>query len=87
MSRKINNQYYYSVIEVCREVGISKSTLLRWLKEEPYGNAILRDRRGWRLFSETDLRLIKNEAHQTNISNEDNKRPVTGNTENNCTLC
>jgi DNA-binding transcriptional MerR regulator len=56
-----NNREYYWMLEVCRNARISRSTLLRWLKQgiikEP-----LRDRRGYRIFTGEDLRKIKAEA-------------------------
>jgi hypothetical protein len=64
MPYQISNRRYFSAIEVCRAAGISKSTLLRWLKHESFGTNIMRDRRGWRLFSEKDLQLIKDEANK-----------------------
>jgi excisionase family DNA binding protein len=60
--RVINQETYYTIIEVCREAGISKSTLLRWLREGSILDELPRDRRGWRVFRETDLAIIKNEA-------------------------
>jgi predicted site-specific integrase-resolvase len=65
MPRQINNTQYYSAIDVCKQVGISRTTLLRWLKEELLGKSVLRDRRGWRIFTETDIQMLKNEANRT----------------------
>jgi DNA-binding transcriptional MerR regulator len=52
------------MIEVCRAAGISRSTLLRWLKGGLLPQSLRRDKRGWRLFKETDLDLIRNEANK-----------------------
>ena len=61
---KIDGKVYYWTLEFCRKVPLSRSTLLRWLKggviQEP-----IRDRRGWRLFSEDDLKNIKFEIEIT----------------------
>jgi len=61
---KISGHMYYRTLETCRKSGISRATLLRWIKarilEEP-----IRDRRGWRIFSEADLKRIRIEIERT----------------------
>lgn len=47
-------------------IGIHRTTLLRWLKIGIIGDASHKDRRGWRLFSETDIKRIQEEAHKIN---------------------
>ncbi len=66
MSVTVNGQTYYRTTEVCRLVGISRSTLFRWLKEGIFDEAKHRDRRGWRLFTEKELDKLKIEANQIN---------------------
>lgn len=60
----IGGKTHYFMLEVCWEAHIGRSTLLRWLKrgviEEP-----IRDRRGWRIFSEEALMRIKSESERT----------------------
>jgi len=65
MPHRFGNTQYYSSIEVCRATGISKATLLRWLRQNTINLTIQRDRRGWRIFSVSDLKLIDNEANRT----------------------
>ena len=65
----INGQTYYRTVEVCRMVGISRTTLFRWLKEEPLREAKHRDRRRWRLFTENEIDRLKAEANQINKTN------------------
>lgn len=64
MPVEIDGKNYYWVFEVCREARVSRSTLLRWLKrgviQEP-----IKDRRGWRIFSEEDMKRIKTEVEMT----------------------
>ena len=60
----IDGEKHYWVFEVCREAHISRSTLLRWLKRGIVREPI-KDRRGWRIFSEKDLKKIKSEAERT----------------------
>ncbi len=64
MSVTVNGQTYYRTTEVCRLVGISRTTLFRWLKEGTFDEAQHRDRRGWRLFTEEEIDKLKTEANQ-----------------------
>lgn len=48
----------YSTREAAGEAGISKSTLLRWIREQRLKD-VRRDRNNWRVFSERDVRRIK----------------------------
>lgn len=58
----INGQTYYRTSEACRRAGISKATLFRWFKVGILEDAVHRDRKGWRLFTENDINRIKSEA-------------------------
>ncbi len=62
----INGQTYYRTVEVCRTVGISKSTLFRWLKQGILNKCERRDRRGWRLFTRDEIDGLKREVNQIN---------------------
>jgi hypothetical protein len=64
MSRVISEEKYYTMIDVCRAAGISRSTLSRWLKKGSLPHNLPRDKRGWRLFREDDLIQIKEEANE-----------------------
>jgi hypothetical protein len=66
MTVMVGDQIYYRTAEVCRIVGISRATLFRWLKEDVLKEAKLRDRRGWRLFTEDEVERLKAEANQVN---------------------
>ena len=59
----INEITYYRTAEVCELVGMSRSTLHRWLRDGVVSIQPCRDRRGWRLFSKADIKRIKNEAN------------------------
>jgi len=65
MPVRINGQTYYQTAEACRIAGISKNTFLRWVREGMFADVELRDRRGWRLFSNDDLDRLKAEVHKT----------------------
>jgi len=64
MPVEIDGQSYYRSAEACRKIGISKSTLLRWLRAGLVSDPIHRDRRGWRLFTEEEVNAVKAEAHR-----------------------
>ena len=55
----INEQTYYRTGEVCQMLGISRSTLFRWLKEGLFSDLEYRDWRGWRLFTASQLDTIR----------------------------
>ena len=69
MPVQINGQTYYRTIEVCRAVGISRTTLFRWLKEGVFKEAEHRDRRGWRLFTEQELEMLRAEVNRISKAN------------------
>jgi excisionase family DNA binding protein len=64
MPVKLESGTYYRTKELCRKAGVSRSTLLRWLENGILRDATSRDRRGWRLFTEADVRRIKAEANR-----------------------
>jgi excisionase family DNA binding protein len=66
MPREINGQTYYRTSEVCKKVGISRATLFRWLKEGIIKKS-LKDRRGWRLYTEGDLDSIRAEVNRIEV--------------------
>jgi predicted site-specific integrase-resolvase len=66
MSLDINGQLYYKTSEACKKTGISRSTLLRWLKVGILEKCH-KDRRGWRLFTEEDLTKIRTEARKIEV--------------------
>ena len=57
-----NGTKYYRTGEVYRMVGISRNTLFSWLQRGVLGETELRDRRGWRLFTQDDVEALKIEA-------------------------
>ena len=63
MPIEINGKRYYRTTEVCNAVGISRATLFRWLREGLL-EMHRRDRRGWRLYSDDDIKKLKKEITQ-----------------------
>ena len=62
MSTTINGQTYYRTLEACQRAGISRATLLRWIRQGILQDVRYKDRNGWRLFTEDDINRIKCEA-------------------------
>ena len=62
MPVKIDGRVYYRTAEVCQIVGIGKSTLFRWIRQNVVDDAEYRDRKGWRLFTEEELQTLKSET-------------------------
>ena len=60
----INGQSYYRSVEVYHMVGISRTTLFRWVKQGICGEIELRDRRGWRLFTQEEVDRLKAEVNR-----------------------
>jgi len=58
---------YFRTAEVQRLVGISRNTLFNWLKEGVLGKYELRDRHGWRLFTQVDIEILQKKANHVNI--------------------
>ena len=59
----INGKTYYRTADVCRAVGISRTTFFRWLNDGVFTEAEHRDRRGWRLFTQDEVDNLKAIAH------------------------
>jgi excisionase family DNA binding protein len=64
MSITIRRKVYYQTSEACEMAGVSRSTLLRWIRDGVLEDVSHRDRRGWRLFSEADIKRIEEEVHK-----------------------
>ncbi len=64
MPKSIDGKQYYSTQEVADNVGVSKATLLRWIKNGDVAEPI-RDRRDWRIFTEHEIRRIYEWANKT----------------------
>jgi len=67
MPFSINDQTYYRTAEVCRMVGISRSTLFRYLKEGTVSDVEYRDWRGWRLFTANQIETIRTKTNHITV--------------------
>jgi len=64
MPIRLKAETYYRTAEACQIAGISKNTLLRWVKEGSFADVERKDRRGWRLFTEYDIDRLKAEVNR-----------------------
>jgi excisionase family DNA binding protein len=60
---EIQGQVYYQTSEACKKIGISRATLYRWLKAGVV-KTYFKDRRGWKLFTQENIDLIRAEARK-----------------------
>jgi len=56
------NQSYYRITEACKIAGISRVSLLRWIREGKCADVKTRDRNGWRLFTEEEVAQLKSQV-------------------------
>jgi excisionase family DNA binding protein len=68
MPININGSRYYRTQEACQMAGITKNTFLRWVSNGSFADVSYRDRRGWRLFTEIDLKNLVTEANRVQIN-------------------
>lgn len=66
MTIKIDGTNYYRTSEVCRILGISRNTLFRWLDKRVLETEY-RDYRGWRLFTEDQINIMKERLYRITI--------------------
>lgn len=66
MPLTIDGQTYYRTSEVCRIVGISRNTLFTWCKKGTIIEVEHRDYRGWRLFTQAQVDIMKKMTKQIN---------------------
>jgi predicted site-specific integrase-resolvase len=64
MPVNINEKTFYRTSEVCQMASISRSTLLRWLRNANLEISDYRDRRDWRLFTAEDVNKLSLEANR-----------------------
>jgi predicted site-specific integrase-resolvase len=64
MPVSINDKTFYRTSEVCQMASISRSTLLRWLRNANLDITDYRDRRSWRLFTADDVNKLSTEANR-----------------------
>jgi len=67
MSVEIEGKRFYRTNEALKIIGISKATWFRWLKEKKVEDVAHKDLRGWRLFTDDEVKRIRKYANTINI--------------------
>jgi predicted DNA-binding transcriptional regulator AlpA len=67
MPVKINSVTYFRTADVCKMVGISRSTLFRWLGKTEFINKERRDIRVWRLFTKGEIDKLITQINRIQI--------------------
>ena len=67
MPIEIDSKTYYYTSEALKQVGITRTTFYKWLKEKKIKDVSLRDRNKRRLFSIEDIQRIKDYFQATTI--------------------
>jgi DNA-binding transcriptional MerR regulator len=62
MPKTMKGLSHYSAQETAKAAGISKVTLLRWIRKGVVKDARKRDRNNWRWFTEAEVTQIKRVA-------------------------
>jgi len=65
MPKEIDGKTYYLTSEACEVAGISRQALFRWIRDGFIEDVELRDRNGWRLFTEEEIQKLKAETNRT----------------------
>jgi predicted site-specific integrase-resolvase len=60
----MNGRTFYRTAEACAKAGISRNTLLRWVREGLFEDVKLRDRKDWRLFTLDDVNRLESEVNK-----------------------
>jgi excisionase family DNA binding protein len=68
MTLEIDGQTFYSTQEACKLAGTNRFTFLRWVRQNKIADVKFRDRNGWRLFTEDDLKRLKNKVNHVEIN-------------------
>lgn len=63
--RTISGEVFCRTQEDSERIGVSKSTLMRWINAGQLPDAGRRDRHNWRLFSESEIDSATRFAQQT----------------------
>jgi DNA-binding transcriptional MerR regulator len=59
MPLNLSGKKFYRTSEACAKAGVSRMTLLRWVRDGSFPDVERRDWRGWRLFTDHDVARLK----------------------------
>ncbi len=69
MPLTISGKKYYRTQEALALIGLPRSTFFKWLKEEKVEDVKYKDRNGWRLFTDDDIKKLKRFKETITINN------------------
>jgi len=70
MPLKLDGQTFYNTREACKLARVNRDTFLRWVRQRKFTDVEHRDRNGWRLFADDDIRRLKARVnHIERVSN------------------
>jgi excisionase family DNA binding protein len=72
MSVSINHKTYFTITEACAIAGTHRNTVLRWIREGRFVDVKIRNRNGWRLFTNNDIKRLKSEINKIKQVGENN---------------
>jgi len=55
----MSGKTFYRTQEALEQIGLPRSTFFKWLKEEKVEDVKYKDRNGWRLFTEEEIKKLK----------------------------
>lgn len=59
MPKTIAGKKYYRTQEALSIAGLPRSTFFKWLREDKVEDVKYKDRNGWRLFTDDDIKKLK----------------------------
>lgn len=69
MPLTISGKKYYRTQEALELVGLPRSTYFKWLKEEKIEDVKNKDRNGWRLFTDDEIKSLKKFKDTITVNN------------------
>ena len=69
MPLTISGKKYYRTQEALELVGLPRSTYFKWLKEEKIEDVKYKDRNGWRLFTDDEIKNLKKFKDTITVNN------------------
>ena len=64
MPVELNGITMYKTREACKLAGTNIHTFFRWVREGKFTDVEFRDRNGWRLFTDADVRRLRDKAQR-----------------------
>lgn len=73
MPIEVQGKTFYRTKEALEKIGISRPTWFRWMKDKVVEDVKHKDRKGWRLFTDDDIKRISNFAFNLDENPQEEK--------------